>query len=187
MAKVYGYARISTGEQIIDLQIDALLKAGVSKEDIFTDEISGAKASRPGLDKLLSTVQAGDTIIAWKLDRLGRSVLNLAELSQALAHQGVFIRTTSDGIDTSTAHGRMFYNLLAVLAEFEREIIRERVAAGMAVAKRNGVHCGRRFLMKEEHVRDAREKLKTMPAKKVARFFKISEATLYRALARYPE
>lgn len=150
------------------------------------DSISGSKASRPGFDRLLGTVQPGDTIVAWRIDRLGRSVVNLTELAQALEKQGVFIRTISDAIDTSHSQGRLFYNLLASLAEFEREMIRERVKAGMSVAKKNGIHCGRRFLMNAEHVKDARIKLETMPVKKVARFFKVSEATLYRALGRYP-
>lgn len=188
MGKLYGYARVSTGSQKLDMQIDCLLKQGVLLDDIYSDEgFSGAKASRPAFDKLLAVVEEGDTIVAYRLDRIGRSVLNLSELANSLKSRGVFIRTISDGIDTSTKMGSLLYNLLSTLADFEREVILERVEAGLALARANGVPFGRRKLLGPEHVADARLKLKAMRVADVADFYKVSERTLFRALKRYPD
>jgi len=187
MGKLYGYARVSTHLQNIDMQVSDLVRVGIERDDIFIDDgISGAKASRPAFDKLLSIVQEGDTIVAWKLDRLGRTVVNLSQLANDLKAKGVYIRTIMDGIDTSTKMGSLLYNLLSTLAEMERDAIMERIEAGKANARKNDVLFGRKILLKKQHVDDAREKLKTMTVKQVADFLKVSEPTLYRALNRYP-
>lgn len=187
MGRLLGYGRVSTGDQDLTLQVDALHAAGVVDENLFTDVLTGARGERPGLSALLATVITGDTIVIWRLDRLGRSVLHLADLAEQLRARGIGIRSLSDGVDTSTASGRLLYGVLSVLAEFERETIRERVRAGMAAARRAGVHCGRRRALKLEHVMLARERLASgEPARRVAKLLKVSEATLYRALLRHP-
>lgn len=188
MAKLYGYARVSTHLQSVDMQVGDLLKAGVLREDIFIDNaVSGAKARRPSFDRLLATVEAGDTIVAWKLDRLGRSLANLSELASDLRGRGVYIKTLVDCIDTSTSMGKMLYGILSTLAEFERDVIMERIEAGKALARKNGVIFGRKISLNPEHVRDARVKLQAQTVGQVADFYKVSERTLFRALKRYPE
>ncbi len=187
MARLLGYARVSTSDQDLALQLHALEGAGVRKENTFTDVVTGARADRPGIASLLAAASEGDTIVVWRLDRLGRSLVHLADLAEQLRARGVGIRSLTDGVDTSMATGRLIYGILSTLAEFERETIRTRVRAGMAAAKRSGIHCGRRPALKAEHVAHARERLVAgEPARRVAGFLKVSEATLYRALARHP-
>ena len=118
-----GYARVSTHEQNLDLQIDALKKAGCKK--IYEDRVSGIKASRPELDKMLEQLREGDVIIIWKLDRLGRSVKHLTKLVHKLEEKGIGLQSLNDPIDTTTAQGKLIFNIFAVLAEFERDVIRE--------------------------------------------------------------
>ena len=156
MGRLLGYARVSTNDQDLALQLHALAGAGVEDSYLFTDVLTGARADRPGLTAMLTTAAAGDTIVMWRLDRLGRSVLHLADLAEQLRERGVGLRSLSDGVDTSTIGGRLLYGLLSVLAEFERETIKDRVRAGIAAARRAGVHCGRRAALKPEHVAHAR-------------------------------
>lgn len=132
----YGYARVSTQDQNLDLQMDALEKAGA--ETIFSEKISGAKKDRPELAKLLEAVTAGDKVIIWKLDRLGRSTRHLIEVAEDLKERGVELVSIRDNIDTSSAAGKLFFNMMAALAEFERDMLSERTKAGQkAAAKRN--------------------------------------------------
>ena len=188
MGRLLGYARVSTTDQDLALQLHALAGAGVDDANLFTDVLTGARADRPGLTAMLATATAADTIVTWRLDRLGRSVLHLADLAEQLRERGIGLRSLSDGVDTSTIGGRLLYGLLSVLAEFERETIKDRVRAGMGAARRAGVHCGRRPALKPEHVVHARAQLAAgQPARHVARFLKVSEATLYRSLARHPK
>ena len=188
MGQLLGYGRVSTDDQDLALQVCALYHAGVANENLFTDVLTGSRADRPGLSALLAAATTGDTVVIWRLDRLGRSVLHLADLAEQLSARGVGIRSLSDGVDTSTASGRLLYGVLSVLAEFERETIKERVRAGMAAASRAGIHCGRRSTLKLEHVMLARERLAAgQPARRVAKFLNVSESTLYRALSRHSE
>ncbi len=144
-----GYARISTTDQSLDLQLDALCKAGCSV--IFEDAgISGVKSKRPGLDKLLKRLNQGDVLVVWKLDRLGRSVKHLIELTSVLEARGVGFQSLSDAIDTSTAGGRLYFHLIGAFAEFERNLISERTKAGMAAAKARGVRLGRPKKLSQE-------------------------------------
>lgn len=136
-----GYARVSTPEQSFDLQIDALKKAGSQK--IYKEVVSGAKAERPVLDELLKNVRPGDIVIIWKLDRLGRSLKHLIELVNEMINKGVDLQSINDPIDTTTAQGRLSFNLFACLAEFERDIIRERTQAGLSAARARGRKGGR--------------------------------------------
>ncbi len=137
-----GYARVSTDEQNLDLQRDAL--KGVGCECIFEDKgISGAVADRAGLNEALQSLTSGDVLIVWKLDRLGRSLGFLCELVIKLHEQGVGFHSITDGIDTTTSSGKLVFHIMGALAEFERDLIRERTKAGMKAAKKRGKHVGR--------------------------------------------
>lgn len=136
-----GYARVSTRDQKADLQVDALKQAGC--ERIYQDIASGAKSARPELDKLLANVRPGDAVVIWKLDRLGRSLKHLVELVGELAACKVGLQSLNDPIDTTHAQGRLVFNLFASLAEFERELIRERTQAGLSAARARGRVGGR--------------------------------------------
>ena len=127
-----GYARVSTQDQNLDLQIEALTQAGCKR--IFEDKISGSRAERPGLAKALDMMREGDTLVVWKLDRLGRSVKQLVDLVGALHKLGVQFKSLTDAIDTGTPSGRFFFHVMASLAEMERELIVERTRAGLDVA-----------------------------------------------------
>jgi DNA invertase Pin-like site-specific DNA recombinase len=136
-----GYARISTRDQNADLQHDALCAAGCEK--IYTDTVSGAKTERPELDRMLADARRGDVIVIWKLDRLGRSLRHLLELVADLSGRGVGLKSLNDPIDTTTAQGRLVFNIFGSLAEFERELIRERTQVGLSAARSRGRVGGR--------------------------------------------
>ncbi|MBA2709863.1 MAG: recombinase family protein [Tatlockia sp.] len=136
-----GYARISTKGQHLDLQIDALKKAGCEK--IYKDIISGSLSNRPALDQLLNDINKNDVIIIWKLDRLGRSLKNLVDLINTLNEKEVGLKSINDPVDTTTAQGRLIFNIFGSLAEFERELIKERTLAGLEAAREKGNIGGR--------------------------------------------
>ena len=136
-----GYARVSTKDQNLDLQIEALQKAGCEK--IYQEKISGATKNRPELDKMIEQFRQGDELYVWRLDRLGRSLKNIIDLVLSLNDKGIIIKGISDGVDTSTINGRLFLNLMASLAEYERELIRERTNAGLQSARARGRTGGR--------------------------------------------
>lgn len=139
-----GYARVSTPDQDLSLQIDALNAANC--ERIFSDVSSGAKAARPGLDKLLDHARAGDTIIVWRLDRLGRSLKHLIDTVNLLNERGVNFRSLQESLDTATAGGRLIFHIFGAIAEFERELIRERTNAGLRAARAKGKYGGRKLI-----------------------------------------
>src|SRR5437588_4732371 len=136
-----GYARISTGEQTLDLQRDALERAGCEK--LFTDTASGAKTERPGLSKALEQLRSGDTLVVWRLDRLGRSLRHLIDTLLELDSHGVGFKSLTESIDTTTPGGKLIFHIFGALAEFERDLIRERTNAGMAAARARGRLGGR--------------------------------------------
>ena len=136
-----GYARVSTGEQILDLQKDALTAAGC--ESIHTDVISGTKESRPGLDEALSYIRKGDTLVVWRLDRLGRSLKHLIETVTELQGRGVGFKSLTEQIDTTTSGGKLIFHVFGALAEFERDLIKERTHAGLRAARARGRLGGR--------------------------------------------
>lgn len=136
-----GYARVSTKDQNLDLQIEALQKAGCEK--IYQEKISGATKNRPELDKMIEQFRQGDELYVWRLDRLGRSLKNIIDLVLSLNDKGIIIKGISDSVDTSTINGRLFLNLMASLAEYERELIRERTNAGLQSARARGRTGGR--------------------------------------------
>lgn len=136
-----GYARVSTRDQNLDLQLDALKRAGC--ERIYQDVASGSTTARPALDELLGQLRAGDVLVIWKLDRMGRSLKHLVELVGNLIERKVGLLRLNDPIDTTSAQGRLVFNLFASLAEFERELIRERTQAGLTAARARGRVGGR--------------------------------------------
>jgi DNA invertase Pin-like site-specific DNA recombinase len=176
-----GYARVSTDDQNLALQLDALKKSGCDR--VFTDKVSGTRLVRPGLDDALSHLRAGDTLVVWKLDRLGRSVKGLVDLVNALEAREVHFRSLTDGIDTKTPAGRFFFHIMASLAQMERELIVERTRAGLAAARKLGRVGGRKRRMTESKIKAAHRLLAggTLP-RDVAENLGISVPTLYRWL-----
>jgi DNA invertase Pin-like site-specific DNA recombinase len=174
-----GYARVSTQDQNLQMQIDALTKAGCRK--IFEDKITGSRAERPGLSKAQESLREGDTLVVWKLDRLGRSVKNLVDLVGELQKQGVQFRSLTDAIDTGTVSGRFFFHVMASLAEMERELAIERTRAGLEVARRLGRVGGRKRQMTESKIKSAKKLLASgVPPRDVASNLGVSVPTLYR-------
>jgi DNA invertase Pin-like site-specific DNA recombinase len=140
MGHLLGYARISTGDQRPDLQVDALKGAGCYR--VFVDTASGTLAARPALDQVLDQLRPGDTLVVWKLDRLGRSLRHLVDTIAALADRGVGFRSLQESIDTTTPGGKLVFHIFAALAEFERDLIRERTSAGLVAARARGRTAG---------------------------------------------
>lgn len=174
-----GYARVSTQDQNLVLQQQALLQAGCEK--IFEDKISGAKAHRPGLLKVMEMLRKGDTLVVWKLDRLGRSVKQLVELVEKLQDQGINFRSLTDSIDTATSSGRFFFHVMASLAQMERELIVERTRAGLEAARHLGRIGGRPRKMTASKIKSAIQLLENgIPPKEVAKNLSVSVPTLYR-------
>jgi DNA invertase Pin-like site-specific DNA recombinase len=138
---IIGYARVSTKDQNLDLQIEALKNAGCEK--IYREKISGAIKERPELSNMINHLREGDVIVVWKLDRLGRSLKNIIDLVLRFNDMKVIVKGLTDGVDTSTSNGRLFLNIMASLAEYERELIRERTTAGLQAAKARGRLGGR--------------------------------------------
>ena len=177
-----GYARVSTADQNPALQLDALLGAGC--ERLFTDEgVSGAAKRRPQLDQALALLQPGDVLVVWKLDRLGRSLSHLIELTTGLGQRGVGFRSLSEAIDTTSAQGKLMLHMLGALAEFERALIAERTRAGLDAAKRRGARLGRRPKLSEDQIAHAKKLIDAGESPShVAKTVGVSTATLYRAI-----
>lgn len=176
-----GYARVSTQDQNLELQREALTKIGCQK--VFEDKVSGTRADRPGLAKALEMLREGDTLVVWKLDRLGRSVKQLVNLIGALHTQGVQLKSLIDAIDTGTPSGRFFFHVMASLAEMERELIVERTRAGLDVARQLGRKGGHKPKMTKSKIESAKKLLASgVPPKDVAKNLGVSVPTLYRWL-----
>lgn len=174
-----GYARVSTADQNLALQKEALEKAGC--ERIYEDTISGTRAERPGLTKALEMMRNGDTLVVWKLDRLGRSTKNLIALVFDLNAKDIQFKSLTDSIDTSTASGKFFFHVMAALAEMERELIIERTLAGLEVARALGRKGGRKRTMTDSKIVSAKKLLTSgVPPRDVAKNLGVSLATLYR-------
>ncbi len=178
-----GYARVSTQDQQLSLQLDALEQAGCEK--VFSDTVSGAQAARPGLEQALSHVREGDTLVVWRLDRLGRSLRDLIETVRMLSGRGVGLKSLKESLDTTTSGGKLVFHVFGALAEFERDLVRERTNAGLAAARARGRKGGRPKALSERQQRQARTLLKD-PSNSVAdicKTLKISRSTLYRYAA----
>lgn len=179
-----GYARVSTTDQTLALQEDALQQQGYDR--IFRDVVSGATFERPGLSEALAYARDGDVLVVWKLDRLGRSLAHLIQLVEELEARGVGFKSLQEQIDTTTAGGQLIFHIFGALAEFERALIRERTQAGLAAAKARGRVGGRPPQLSPAQVRMARQLLENpdMTTQQVADALHVSRTTLYRALKR---
>jgi DNA invertase Pin-like site-specific DNA recombinase len=175
-----GYARVSTADQTLDLQKDALEKAGCTR--IFTDTASGAKAERTGLDDALSYVRNGDTLVVWRLDRLGRSLKHLIETITSLNNRNIGFKSITENIDTTTSGGKLIFHIFGALAEFERDIIRERTQAGLTAARARGRKGGRPKSLTGKKVAMAQALYadKNNAVSEISKTLNISRATLYR-------
>ncbi|PMX13643.1 MULTISPECIES: recombinase family protein [unclassified Pseudomonas] len=182
-----GYARVSTDEQNLDLQIQALKCAGC--ELIYTDSgISGSVRARPGLDKALRRLSAGDMLVVWRLDRLGRSLVHLVHLLENLGNRHIRFKSICEYIDTSSSGGRLVFHMMAALAEFERSLISERTRAGMAAARARGKHLGRQPSLNVDQCREAKLLLNQgVNIRNVADQFKVTPRTLIRLVQRFHE
>ena len=184
---IVGYARVSTTDQDLALQLDALLKAGCLKDHIFSDKASGAKTERVGLEDCLKFLSPGDTLLVWRLDRLGRSMSHLVLLIEALINRGIGFKSICDGaIDTTTASGELIFNIFSALAHFERKLIQERTRAGLEAARARGRKGGRKPISTENpRVKMAKRLHKDpgMTIEDICNSLKISRATFYRYLA----
>jgi DNA invertase Pin-like site-specific DNA recombinase len=174
-----GYARVSTQDQNLELQFLALNKIGCEK--IYQDKISGARNNRPGLQQALDELRKGDTLVVWKLDRLGRTVKGLIDLINQLQEKDIHFKSITDNVDTSTPSGRFFFHMMASLAQMERELVAERTKAGLASAKSQGRIGGRKRKMTKSKIESAKKLLASgMSPKDVARNLGVSIPTLYR-------
>jgi len=179
-----GYARVSTEDQNLDLQLDALGAAGCDR--IFEDRLSGAVAQRPGLAEAIGFVRKGDTLVVWRLDRLGRSLKNLIEVVGQLEERGIGLRSLQEAIDTSSSTGRLVFQIFGALAEFERNLIRERTMAGLAAARARGRQSGRPMKLDAAKVQllyDLYDERKR-PIAEICRLVGIAKPTLYEYLRR---
>lgn len=186
MAHALGYARVSTGDQDARLQHDALTAAGCYR--IFTDTASGALQSRPQLDQLMDQLRPGDTLVVWRLDRLGRSIRHLIDQLSELQARGIEFRSLQENIDTSSPGGRLVFHIFASLAEFERDLIRERTNAGLAAARARGRTGGRPPRLTPYQVATAKKlyEQQDMTVAQIGEVLGVSRSTIYRALRRDP-
>lgn len=182
-----GYMRVSSVDdrQSVDLQRDALVAAGVDERQIFTDKASGARDDRAGLKACLAFLKQGDTLVVWKLDRLGRSLPHLLSIITDLKAGGIAFRSLTEQMDTATPHGELLFSLFGALAQYERALTRERVMAGLAAAKRRGRQGGRPPSIDPETLEQITAALNTGASKaSVCRSFKVPRSTLVGTLER---
>lgn len=177
-----GYARVSTNEQETDLQIDALKKYECEK--IFEEKISGRSKDRPALERMLDSLRTGDTVIVYRLDRLGRSLKDLIELLEGFKNQGILFVSISEQIDTTNAFGELIFHLIASIAQFERSLMVERTKAGLDAARARGRKGGRKPSLSSSDVKKAAAMLRdpTMTKTEVAKHFNVSRPTLNKSL-----
>jgi len=184
MGKLLGYARVSTNDQDLTMQKDALEKAGCKA--VYTDVVSGVRANRPGLEGCLNNLRSGDTLLVWRIDRLGRSMPHLVTLVEKLQRQGIGFKSLCDGaIDTTTASGDLVFNLFSALAQFERRLLQERTKAGLTAARARGRLGGRKPIdSKNPKVRMAQKmhQDKSLSIGDICESLRISRPTLYRYL-----
>ena len=191
MSNLIGYARVSKGEQNLDSQVDSLLQYGCLKKNIFVDKISGAKSERPGLKKCLEVIQPEDTLVIWRLDRLGRSLKHLIETVETLQEKNIGFKSIRDGhIDTTTASGELIFNIFSSLAQFERKLIQERTKAGLKAARARGRLGGRPSLSPNNPKVIAAQQLHknmNLSIGEICKELDISQTTLYRYLNTKPQ
>lgn len=175
----HGYARVSTQDQNLDLQVQALERAGCAR--IWQEHASGALRERPQLDQMLESILPGDTVVVWRLDRLGRSMAHLVTTIDNLAARGVGFISLTEGVDTTSASGRLVLGVFAALSEFERELVRERTNAGLAAARERGVTLGRPSVVTPQKLAAARVLIdQGSTVADAAKAVGLSRPTLYR-------
>ncbi|MDH6238404.1 recombinase family protein [Cryobacterium sp. CG_9.6] len=186
MGHLLGYARVSTTDQDASLQVDALNAAGCYR--VFVDTISGSIDQRPELGKLLDQLRPGDTLVVWRLDRLGRSIRHLIDQLSLLSERKIGFRTLQETIDTTSSGGRLVFHVFAALAEFERDLIRERTNAGLQAARARGRTGGRPPLLTDDQVTTAQRmyQQKDMTVAQIGDVLGVSRTTIYRTLHRQP-
>lgn len=186
MSKLVGYARVSTKDQDLSSQINELKKVGCKAKYIFTDKITGVRSKRPGLDNCLETLESGDTLVVWRIDRLGRSMTHLVSLVDDLRSKGISFKSISDGaIDTTTASGELVFNIFSSLSQFERRLIQERTMIGLSAARARGRKGGRKPLdSTDPRILTAKQMHKdhSMSINDICKSLKISRASFYRFL-----
>ena len=182
-----GYARISTQDQTLALQQDALAK--VPCDRIFTDTASGAKTDRAGLTEALSHLRKGDTLVVWKLDRLGRSLKQLIEVALDLEKRGIGLRSLQEQIDTTTPGGKLVFHVFGALAEFERDLVRERTQAGLSAARARGRVGGRRPVLtgKKAETALAMYRSRALPVAEICKTLGVSRTSLYRLISAHKD
>lgn len=180
-----GYMRVSSesDRQAFDLQYDALIHVGVDPRHIYQDKASGARDNREGLQKALDYLQAGDCLVVWKLDRLGRSLPHLISIVEELKQKGVAFKSITEQMDTTTPHGEFFFNIFGSLAQYERALTKERIMAGLSAAQKRGKRGGRPKAISEEKMQAIVEALNSGASKAaICRTFNVKRTTLYDAL-----
>lgn len=180
-----GYMRVSTEEQTTSLQKDALLKYGVDERNIFADVVSGASKNRDGLNAALEFLKSGDTLVVWKLDRLGRSLAHLISIITSLKEKNIAFVSLTEGMDTTTASGELFFHIFGALAQFERSLIQQRVKAGLESARLRGKSGGRPKAIDDEKLKAIKEALASgMSKAAICRTFGVKRSTLIDSLRR---
>lgn len=179
MSQKIGYARVSTDDQHLHLQNDALEKAGCSV--IYAESASGKNAQRPELAQCLKALREGDTLVVWRLDRLGRSLSDLIEIITELENRGIAFESLNEKIDTNSATGKLVFHLMAALSEFERNLMRERTQAGLKAARARGRKGGRPRKLDEKQIKEIQHLMKSsdIPVKQIAERYGVSRATIY--------
>jgi DNA invertase Pin-like site-specific DNA recombinase len=184
MTKLIGYARVSTDDQNLDLQRDALKKAGCTV--IYEETASGKNTERPELEHCLKALRPGDTLVVWRLDRLGRSLPDLVGVITQLEADGIIFQSITERIETGSAAGKLIFHVFAALAEFERNLIRERTKAGLTAARARGRVGGRKPALNDKQIREVRQLVKDpeIEITEVAKRYKVSRATIYKYLSK---
>jgi DNA invertase Pin-like site-specific DNA recombinase len=175
-----GYARVSTEEQSLSLQVDALKRAGVLDDDIHVEKVSGAASKRPMLDWALGTLRPGDTFVVWKMDRVARSLADLLRRIKLIEDAGAGFKSLTESIDTTTAGGRLIMHVMGAIAEFERDLIRERTKAGVKAAQQRGVRIGQPEALSPRQKAEAQKmRNRKVPVRQIAKKFKVCTGTIY--------
>ena len=175
-----GYARVSTHDQNLDLQRDALMRAGCST--VYEETASGKASSRPELEQCRKALRAGDTLVVWRLDRLGRSLPDLVQIVAEMEHLGIGLESVTEKIETGSAAGKLVFHVFAALAEFERNLIRERTHAGLAAARARGRAGGRKPKLDSQQVKEIKALMRdpNIPVSMIAQRYKVSRTTIYK-------
>ena len=186
MGQRIGYARVSTDDQNLDLQLDALHKAGIGDDRLYSDTASGKDAERKELASCLKALREGDTLVVWRLDRLGRSLPDLVRIVGELEQKGVSFESLTEKIETGSAAGKLVFHVFAALAEFERNLIRERTRAGLVAARARGRAGGRKPKLTDAQIKEINEMVdaQKLPIGRIAELYGVSRTTIYKVAPR---